>query len=432
MQYPRYDLDPQGDTILVLRCRNTKQPVWEPADEVAKLKKKNKTRRRKLFGLDFMSDTEDGCSDDENAHDATPEPIAPTIESNVPNDGGEAHGENSEHKMVPFRLSSRHLALASPLFKAMLKMSRKESAPSSDPSNGSAKTRAPLQNDPDCQVRYELAATEWDAEDYLIVMNIVHGHNRQLPVSVDLETLGRICVIVNHYHLQEVVHVVISLWIFQLCGKLPTTYGRDCVTWIFVSWVVSFTKVFEEMTKLAIKTSEGGLGTIYLPFPPMLLTSLEQKRDRFIDEVFNILGNLCKDLWKGRRGCGFECTSMLLGSLMKLMDENELYGACSAEQAKSAVLSLKSGMWNSYSPHNSGSSHVCNVHTLLQPDIERLWDGLDGLKMADHDRQKKTSAEVSAKLSLTELSAWIAKLRLRPGGPLIGFRRNVNQDSSAN
>ncbi|KAG6053395.1 hypothetical protein E4U17_004737 [Claviceps sp. LM77 group G4] len=435
MQDPRYDLDPQGDTILVLRCPNTKQPVWEPADEVAKLKKKNKTRRRKLFGLDFMSDTEDGRSDDQNAHEPTPEPIPPTTESNVPNDSGEAHGENSERDVVQFRLSSRHLALASPVFKTMLNGSLKASGSSSGPCNGSAKTRAPLQVGPDCQLRYELTATEWDAEDFLIVMTIVHGKNRQVPVSVDLETLGRISVIVDYYHLQEVVQVVFGLWIFQLRGKLPTTYGRDCVTWIFVSWVVSFTKVFEEMTKIAITTCEGGLGTIYLPFPPMLLSSLEQKRDHFIDEIFNILGNLCKDLWKGCRGCGFECTSMLLDSLMKVMDENELYGVCSAEQAKSAVLSLESEMWKSYSLHNSGSLHVCNVHTLLQPDIERLWAGLDGLKLADHDRQNKTSAEVSARLSATELCAWIAKLGLTHGDlgdPSLGFRGNMSQDSSAN
>ncbi|KAG6234293.1 hypothetical protein E4U25_006054 [Claviceps purpurea] len=260
MQDLRYDIDPQGDTILVLRCPNTKQPVWEPTDEVSKLKQKNTIRRRMLFGSAFMSDTEDGRSDDENAHEPTPEPVAPTIESNVPNDtdSAEAHGEDGERNEVQFRLCSRHLALASPVFKAMLNGIWKESAPPSDWS--------------DCQVRYELAATEWDAEDFLLLMNIVHGHSTQVPYSVDLETLGRISVLVDYYQCQEVTQFVAGLWIDKLSGSLPTTYGRDCVIWMFVSWIFSRSEIFKKMTLLAIRTCEGGLGTIHLPFPPMLLS----------------------------------------------------------------------------------------------------------------------------------------------------------------
>ncbi|KAG5956721.1 hypothetical protein E4U58_006437 [Claviceps cyperi] len=274
MQDLRYDLDPQGDTILVLRCPNTKQPVWEPKDETTKLKQKKKTRRRKLFGLDLLSDIEDSRSDGQNAHEptVTPEPITPTTESNVPNNSGEAHEDNCKRNEVHFRLCSRHLALASPVFKTMLNGFWKESAPLSDQSNGLAKPLATLQNSPDCEVRYKLAATEWDAKDFLLLMNIVHGRNRQVPLSIDLETLGRISVLVDYYRCQEVTQLAVGLWIDKLSGKLPTKYGRECVTWMFVSWVFSRHKVFEEMTLLALRTSEGGLGTIYLPLPPMLLS----------------------------------------------------------------------------------------------------------------------------------------------------------------
>ncbi|KAG5966729.1 hypothetical protein E4U56_001194 [Claviceps arundinis] len=422
MEDLRYDLDPQGDTILVLRCPSTKQPVWEPADEVSKLKKKNKTRRRMFFGSVFMSDTEDGHSDDENAQEPTPEPIAPTIESNVPNDAdsADAHGENGERKEVQFRLCSRHLSLASPVFKSMLNGFWKESAPSTDQSNGSAKTRPTLQNGPDFPVRYELAATEWDVEDFLLLMNIVHGRNGQVPHSIDLETLGRISVLVDYYQFQEVTKFAVGLWIDKLSGNLPTKYGRECVTWMFVSWVFSRSEIFEKMTLLAIRTCEGGLGTINLPFPPMLLSTttphlqdlsklmcfaaiMEQKRDHFIDEIFNLLGNLCKDICWGGGGCNFECRSMLLGSFLTEMEQNELYGPCSAERAKSAVLSLKSGRWYSrsgpsgYSYHsNDYSVHSCTFRALLEPSIKRLWDGLDGLKLDDHNGQRKKSADANS------------------------------------
>ncbi|KAG6271646.1 hypothetical protein E4U47_002950 [Claviceps purpurea] len=397
MQNLRYDLDPQGDTILVLRRPNTNQPLWEPKDEVSKLKQKNRTRRRKLFGLDFMSDTEDESSHDEQA----PEPISPSIDPNVPierdmksgsaekdldTDSQESPQENSDFHEVEFRLSSRHLALASPVFKAMLSGFWKESAPSSDQDNGSAKPWSPLQSGSNCQARYELTATEWVVEDFLLLMNIVHGHSGQVPYSVDLETLARMSVLVDYYQCQEVTQFVVGLWIDKLSGRLPslpTQYGRECVAWIFVSWVFSRRNIFEKMTLLAIASSV-----------------LEQKTDHYIDEIFSVVGKLCKDLWKGRRGCSVECTSMLLGSLMKVMDENELYRACSAKQATRAVLSLKPGKWSTYdSKHLGASSHSCTLEKLLRPDIQRLWDGLKGLELDDYNGQKKNSADVPTSTS---------------------------------
>ncbi|KAG5962471.1 hypothetical protein E4U57_006969 [Claviceps arundinis] len=360
----RYDLDPQGDTILVLRCPNTCQPVWEPKDEVSKLKQKNETRRRNLFGLYYMSETED-------APEPTPEPIAPTVESSVPNDSGEAHGDNSERNDVQFRLSSRHLALASPVFKTMLNGSWKESAAPSSRSKKSRKPRKPLKHGTDSSTRYGLTATEWDDEVFLMLMNIIHGRNTRVPLSVDLITLMKMSVLVDYYQCQEVSQVVVGLWIDKLSDKIPTTYGRDCVIWIFVSWVFSRSDIFEKMTLLAIRTCV-----------------MEQKRDDFLDEIFHVLGCLYKDLCKGRRGCDFTCTSVLLGSLLRGMDKNELYGACSAERAKSAVLSLTTGSWLApISPYKK-CLHSCTLDKMLQLEIETMWGALDGLKLDDHNGQK--------------------------------------------
>ncbi|KAG6231603.1 hypothetical protein E4U26_006755 [Claviceps purpurea] len=277
MQNLRHNLDPEGDTILVLRCPNTQKLVWEPKDAGNKWKRRNYTLRAKLFGSRLMSDMESDHFEDGDTHERSPEPIATTIESSV-----------SSHE-VEFRLSSRHLTLASPVFKKMMSGSWKESAPSSDG-----------------QVRYELTATEWDANDFLLLMRVIHGRNIQVPLSIDLETLGRISVLVDYYQCEEVTRLAVGLWIDKV-GELPTSYGPECVIWMFVSWVFSYSEIFEKMTELAMKGSEGGLGTIYLPFPPTLLSmstphlhdfyklihfaaGLEQKRDHFLDEMFNTLG----------------------------------------------------------------------------------------------------------------------------------------------
>ncbi|KAG6207398.1 hypothetical protein E4U35_001011 [Claviceps purpurea] len=262
----RFEVDPQGDTILVLRCPKTAQPVWEPEDESTKRKRGNDIPMTKLFlgsqepQFNFGMDVDP--FDGEDTHAPTPGTIAATVESSLPNDSGESHGDNIKREEVKFRLSSRHLALASPVFKAMLNRPWRWRAPSSDWSENG------------CPVRCELTVADWDDELFLMLMNIIHGRNALVPLSIDLTTLMKMSILVGHYQCQEVTQFVVGLWIKELSGSLPQEYGRDCVAWMFVSWVFSCSELFEKMTSLAMKGSEGGLGKIYLPLPPMLLSTV--------------------------------------------------------------------------------------------------------------------------------------------------------------
>ncbi|KAG6092176.1 hypothetical protein E4U30_005763 [Claviceps sp. LM220 group G6] len=388
MKDSRFELDPQGDTILVLRCPTKEQPVWERRDEKTKWARRNNFIRQKLFGsqsnTDKDADPSDDPPDDESTHEQTPEPIAPDDEPSVPNDGGDAREQNAENNEVQFRLSSRHLALASPVFKTMLNGTWKESAAPSDQSKKSAKTRKPPKKDSDSSTRYELTATEWDDEVFLMLMNIIHGRNTLVPLSIDLITLVKLSVLVDYYECQEVTQFVVRVWVKDFV--LPTSYGRDCVAWIFVSWVFSFGQPFEKMTQLALETSEGGFGTIHLPLPPNVLTGMEQKRDQILDEMFEIFGNLCQNLCKGRFGCRSECSAMLLGTLLRGMHEHKLYRARSARRVRVIVRSLKSA---------ARRECDCTLQGLLQPDFDRTWQSLDGLKLKDYKGQKRKFADVS-------------------------------------
>ncbi|KAG5942527.1 hypothetical protein E4U59_001069 [Claviceps monticola] len=328
MDNSRFEVDPQGDTILVLQCPKTAQPVWEPEDESSKRKRGNDIPMAKLFlGSQFNFGMDFDPSDDEDTHASTPETIAATVESSLPNDSGEAHGENIKREDVNFRLSSRHLALASPVFKTMLNGLWKESAPLSGWSDNG------------CSVRYELTAAEWDDELFLILMNIIHGRNTLVPLYVDLTTLMKLSVLVDYYQCQEVTQFVVGHWIKALSNSLPKEYGRDCVAWMFVAWIFSCTDLFEKMTSLAMKGSEGGLGKIYLPLPPMLLSTvtshlpdlhafsklmdfaaiMEQRRRQFIDHIFATLEAVSMQLRQGSLGSSIKQMSKTLKGL-KLQD----------------------------------------------------------------------------------------------------------------
>ncbi|KAG6232117.1 hypothetical protein E4U25_006838 [Claviceps purpurea] len=369
MERSRFELDPEGDTILVLRHPKTEQLVWEPKDERGKQERRNHLLRQMLFGSRVMSDKESDHFDDGNTHEPSPEPIAPTIESSVPHDSEEAHDDNGELEEIHFRLSSRHLALASPVFRAMLNGSWKESAPALDRSNnGSAKTRAPLQLGFDSQVRFELTAEDWDDEVFLILMNIIHGRNALVPLSSDLTTLVKMSVLVDYYQCQEVTQIVVGLWIDKLSDQLPKSYHPECVIWMFVSWVFSRGEIFEEMTKVAIRTS-----------------FMEQKRDQFVDKTFKVLGDLVEDLCQNRCGCrDKECSDLLLGALMSGINRTELYQEYSAEEVRNKVLSLVD------------YAYPCTLGQFLEPAIQPLWEALGGLKLEEYKgAQKRKFADVS-------------------------------------
>ncbi|KAG6037852.1 hypothetical protein E4U40_002064 [Claviceps sp. LM458 group G5] len=397
MDDSRSEVDPQGDTILVLRCPKTAQPVWEPENESAKRRRGNDIPMTKLF-LDsqFDSGMDVDPSDDEDTHGPTPGTIAATVaESSLPNDSGEAHGENIKREDVKFRLSSRHLALASPVFRTMLNGSWKESASSSGWSGNG------------CPVRYELTAAEWDDEILLLLMNIIHGRNSLVPLSVDLTTLMKMSVVVDYYQCQEVTLFVVGLWIKELSGSLPKEYGRDCVAWMFVSWVFSCSELFEKMTSLAMEGSEGGLGKIHLPLPPTLLSTLtphlsglhafsklidfaavmEQRRRQFIDDIFTTLEAVSMQLRQGSLGCSFGCASMLLGSIIKGTDDHKLHRDCSPARARFIALSLRV---RTKTPDNSRT--CCTLHEVLTTSVQKMWQTLEGLKLQDYKGQERKPA----------------------------------------
>ena len=78
-------------------------------------------------------------------------------------------------------------------------------------------------------------AEDWDAEAFLIVMNVLHSHCRQVPKTVSLEMLAKIAVIVDYYKIYEALQIVVSVWIKALKTTLPDSLGKDIILWILVS-----------------------------------------------------------------------------------------------------------------------------------------------------------------------------------------------------
>lgn len=159
---------------------------------------------------------------------------------------------NEPPKMVRLRVSSRHLILASPVFRKMLE----------GPWRESQACHGPLR---------EISVGEWDLEAFIIVLDIIHGHHRLVPRSLSLEMLAKVAVIVNYYDCVEVVEVFSDNWLQGLEKDLPKSYGRESILALLASWVFSAVGIFEKMTELAVRNSNCLIQAADLPIPGEIL-----------------------------------------------------------------------------------------------------------------------------------------------------------------
>lgn len=102
-------------------------------------------------------------------------------------------------------------------------------------------------------------------------MNIIHGHHSKVPPEIDLDTLAHFSILVDYYKCHEITDLFARYLIGKYSSGLPKSRGRTILLWIFVSWVFSNAALFEEMTGLAVKESQGPLDRLCLPLPPTLL-----------------------------------------------------------------------------------------------------------------------------------------------------------------
>lgn len=119
---------------------------------------------------------------------------------------------------------------------------------------------------------------------------------------------------------------------------------------------------------------------------------IEGKRSNSLYHILSSLGELREDLIKGKKGCTFECSSILLGSLIKEMDKHNLnehqllvsFSDRSIKQLKSTLLGFKTPSWYS---NTRPSRHPCSIKGIVEPVIDVIWKNLNGLKLDDYRAQ---------------------------------------------
>lgn len=347
--------DPDGDLVLVL----SKDAAWEDTDE------------------------------EENSKESTePEP-RDSLEKNVLTDEATAARED-----VHMLVSSKHMSLASPVFKAMLQASHFK--------EGRELAFAG---------KVEISLPDDDPDAFAILMCIIHGRTRSVPREIDLDLLLRISTLVDKYQLREVVEIISDRWISQLESEIPKELTDDLLPWLSIAWVFEKSSIFKETTRIAERQSKGRIGEDRddIPIANRVLDAIQKRRLAAITDAYSIVATI---LHTGKHHCtaprksSFECSGMVLGTLLQsatklgiypvpdLTNTDLTFNYVANQIRKVTVIAL----CDSLSPikgfeYRHWSTH--GVKQVIDTKLVNIEKRLCGLKMEDFKKGKRAQAKLN-------------------------------------
>ena len=162
-------------------------------------------------------------------------------------DGGKSIPQAEEENLaqdleVRLLVSSKHMMVASPVFKAMLHQSK-------------FKEGRKLHR----KGSLELSLPDDNVMAMKILLDIIHGRIRRVPRNVSLNQFAQISILVDKYQMAEAVEVISDVWIKSLERNMPTSYDPDLVGpatevhhWLGISWVFGKADQFKAITQLIV------------------------------------------------------------------------------------------------------------------------------------------------------------------------------------
>lgn len=117
--------------------------------------------------------------------------------------------------------------------------------------------------------QYKLSAEDWDEEAFLILMNIFHLRNKDIPRKVNLEMLAKISILVDYYECLDALQIFVDLWAVDLgrIHPIPALYCRDLILWLWVSWALRLSEPFKQATYTVIRETTEPIRNLGLPIP---------------------------------------------------------------------------------------------------------------------------------------------------------------------
>ncbi|KAF7945758.1 uncharacterized protein EAE97_004796 [Botrytis byssoidea] len=179
----------------------------------------------------------------------------------------------SDHILV----SSKHMCLASPVFKAMLQGEFKQSVTLKT----MGKLEVPLPDDNPTAMK--------------ILINIIHGRMSMVPLKIALELFCQIAILVDKYQCREIVQLLPPVWKNEFSHTFSQGQWVDIVHWVCIAWQFELEDEFLKATQIIRErsswTMENLIGCIKydLPIPNYVVgkfsVALSTKSLTFPDKI---------------------------------------------------------------------------------------------------------------------------------------------------
>ncbi|OQV07263.1 hypothetical protein CLAIMM_11721 [Cladophialophora immunda] len=299
----------------------------------------------------------------------TPSAISPntgTGPTKKVQDGGEAQleapaGQNNgaspaeaptahENQEIEAKVSSKHLSLASKVFRAMFDGNFREGVAL----GADQATKVPLPED--------------NADAMMVLLGIIHGLNRSVPRKIEYALFFAIVVLIDKYELQEATGVYTDLWFSDL-WPARNTLTPHLADRIYTCWVLRRPVEYTEVTRDAIYWCTSHFEENGLPFPPAIPTS----RLSIIGDMLIYLNDTVERYQSDTQQClrHAECDALVLGDLIKKLKLKGLYPIPQATALDISIMELFSRL------RALGVSSLCEIYPLTQLKPSRCIPKLD-------------------------------------------------------
>ncbi|PWY72993.1 hypothetical protein BO70DRAFT_399066 [Aspergillus heteromorphus CBS 117.55] len=112
----------------------------------------------------------------------------------------------------------------------------------------------------------EIAAESWDVEAPSLFLAVLHCQNAQVPRKLGPKMQDKVAVLADYYQCKEVLGLFAELW-FPFLEELPTTYCRNLMLCLWVSWFFGLPSQFQPLTSTAMSQSSFSINNVGLPIP---------------------------------------------------------------------------------------------------------------------------------------------------------------------
>ncbi|TGO56309.1 hypothetical protein BCON_0079g00030 [Botryotinia convoluta] len=191
--------------------------------------------------------------------------------------------EPSEDEPIPIYndsilVSSKHMSLASPVFKAMLQGGFQEAITLKE----TGKLEVPLPDD--------------DPAAMKILIDAIHGRMKSVPLKIELELLTQLAILVDKYQCPEVLLPYPVIWKNKLQDW--TDSSSDIARWLCIAWQFELDDEFLRATKWIQEQGTCDLETTMatmkynLPIPKQVTDKMEMRRLEGIRKAVKILEDL--------------------------------------------------------------------------------------------------------------------------------------------